>query len=103
MIIKSIRRTEHNRSLVAYTSEHVYNAWIQGNKLHFYVLSNDKKCDVLKHFSARIENGEIQLVIDDVALTLYSHDELVNTVKYAFSDDMHDVITILETLFYEGE
>ena len=100
MIIKSIHRTEHNRSIVALTHEHVYNAWIQGNKLYFYVLSNDKKSDVLNHFSARTKNGKIKLMLDDVALTLDSNDELINTVKYAFSDDMHNVITILETLFY---
>ena len=100
MIIKSIHRTEHNRSIVALTHEHVYNAWIQGNKLYFYVLSNDKKSDVLNHFTARTENGKIKLMLDDVALTLDSNDELINTVKYAFSDDMHNVITILETLFY---
>ena len=100
MIIKSIHRTEHNRNIVALTHEHVYNAWIQGNTLYFYILSNDKKSDVLNHFTARTENGKIRLMLDDVALTLESNDELINTVKYAFSDDMHNIITILETLFY---
>ena len=100
MIIKSISRTEHNRNLVALTHKYVYNAWIQGNKLYFYVLSNDKKSDVLKHFTARTENGKIKLMLDDIILILDSNDELINTVKYAFSDDMHNVITILETLFY---
>ena len=100
MIIKSVHRTDNNRSIVALTHEHVYNAWIQGNKLYFYVLSNDKKSDVLNHFTAHTENGKIKLVLDDVVLILDSNDELINTVKYAFSDDMHNVITILETLFY---
>ena len=100
MIIKSIHRTEHNCSLVALTHEYVYNAWIQGNMLYFYVLSNDKKSDVLNHFTARTENGKIKLMLADAVLTLDSNDELINTVKYAFSDDMHNVITILETLFY---
>lgn len=99
MIIKSIHRTEHNRSIVAMTPEYVYNAWIQGNKLYFYVLSNDKKCDVLNHFTACTENGKIKLMLGDVVLALDSNDELINTVKYAFSD-MQNVITILETLFY---
>lgn len=100
MIIKSMHRTEHNCKIVALTHEYVYNAWIQGNKLYFYVLSNDKKSDVLNHFTARTENGKIKLMLDDVVLTLDSNDELMSTVKYAFSDDMHNVITILETLFY---
>ena len=100
MIIKSIHRTEHNCNIVALTHEYVYNAWIQGNKLYFYVLSNDKKSDVLNHFTARTENGKIKLMLDDVVLTLDSNDELINTAKCAFSDDMHNVITILETLFY---
>ena len=100
MIIKSVHRTEHNCSIVALTHEYVYNAWIQGNKLYFYVLSNDSKSDVLNHFTARTENGKIKLMLGDVVLTLDSSDELINTVKYAFSDDMQNVITILETLFY---
>ena len=101
MIIKSIHRTEHNRSIVAMTHEYVYNAWIQGNRLYFYVLSNDNKSDVLNHFIARTENGKITLLLDDnTPMTLDSNDELINTVKYAFSDDMDNVITILETLFY---
>ena len=100
MIIKSIHRTEHNCSIVAMTHEYVYNAWIQGNKLYFYVLSNDKESNVLNHFTARTENGKIKLELDGLALILDSNDELINTVKYAFSDDMHNVITILETLFY---
>ena len=100
MIIKSMHRTEHNCSIVAITHKFVYNAWIQGNKLYFYVLSNDKKSDVLNHFTACTENGKIKLMLGDVVLTLDSNDELINTVKYAFSDDMQNVITILETLFY---
>ena len=100
MVIKSMHRAEHNCKIVALTHKHVYNAWIQGNKLYFYVLSNDKKSDVLNHFTARTENGKIKLMLDDVILILDSNDELINTVKYAFSDDMHNVITILETLFY---
>ena len=100
MIIKSIHRTEHNRSIVALTHNYVYNAWIQGNKLYFYVLSNDKKSNVLNHFTARTENGKIKLMLDGAILTLDSNDELINTVKYAFSDNMDNVITILETLFY---
>ena len=100
MIIKSIHRTEHNRSLVALTHKYVYNAWIQGNKLYFYVLSNDKKSDVLNHFTAHTENGKIKLVLDDITLILNSNDELISIAKYAFSDDVHNVKTILETLFY---
>ena len=100
MIIKSIRRTENNRHIVALTHEYVYNAWIQGNRLYFYVLSNDKKADVLNHFTARIKDGKIRLMADGKAMTLYSHDELINTFRCAFPDDMHDVTTILETLFY---
>ena len=100
MIIKSIYRTDNNRRIVALSHEYVYNAWIQGNMLYFYVLSNDKKSDVLNHFTACTENGKIKLMLDDVALALDSNDELINTVKYAFSDDVHNVITILETLFY---
>lgn len=100
MIIKSIHRTEHIRSIVALTHKYVYNAWIQGNKLYFYVLSNDKKSDVLNHFTARTENEKIKLMLGDAVLTIDSNDELINTVKYAFSDDMDNVITILETLFY---
>lgn len=101
MIIKSIHRTEHNRSIVAITHKYVYNTWIQGNKLYFYVLSNDKKSDVLNHFTARTENGKITLMLGDgVTLALDSNDELINTVKYAFADEMDNVTTILETLFY---
>ena len=101
MIIKKLYRTEHNCEIVALTHEYMYNAWIQGNKLYFYVLSNDKKSDVLNHFTARTENGKIKLMLgDNITLTLDSNDELINTVKYAFADDMNNVITILETLFY---
>ena len=101
MIIKSIHRTEHNRSIVALTHKYVYNAWIQGNRLYFYVLSNDNKSDVLNHFIARTENGKISLMLgDNVTLELASNDELINTVKYAFADEMDNVTTILETLFY---
>ena len=100
MIIESLIREHRYCGIVAYTSEHVYNAWMRGNTLHLYILSNKEITDVIYYFTARIENGEIQLVIDDVALTLYSHDELVNTIKCALHDDWHDVITILETLLY---
>ena len=101
MIIKSLRRTEHSRGIVALTHEYVYNAWINDNILHFYVLSNDNICDVLKHISARVENGEIHAIIDDdVAITFYSHDELINTIKFVFHDSWNDIITIIETLLY---
>ena len=98
MIIESMIRKHNYCSMVAYTPEVVYNAWKRGNTLHFYVISNDKLTNVIHYFTARIENGEIQLVIDNVALTLYSHDELISVIKGAFPDDWHDVITILETL-----
>ena len=97
MIIKLIHRSGNNCRIVAFTSEHVYNAWMRDNTLHFYVLSNS---DIINYFTACIENGEIRAVIDDVAITLYSHDELINTVKCAFSDYWHDAITILETMLY---
>ena len=100
MIIESMIREHNYCSMVAYTPEHVYNAWKRVNTLHFYILSTDKITDVIYHFTARIENGEIQLKTDDVALTLYSHDELINTIRCAFPDDWHDMITILETLLY---
>ena len=106
MIIESIIREHNFCGIVASTSEHVYNAWMRGNKLHFYVLSNEEKKpwpklrDVTNYFIAHIENGEIHLVIDDVVFTLYSHDELINTIKHAFFHDRHNVITILETLLY---
>lgn len=101
MIIKSIHRTEHNRSIVAMTHEYVYNAWIQDNTLYFYRLSNDKKADVLNHFTARTENGKIKLMLGDAVLTLDSNNELINIAKYAFPDDWHDVTTIIETLLYK--
>ena len=100
MIIQSMIKEPNYHSIIAITPEHLYNAWKRGDTLHFYILSNDKKSDVLNHFTAHTENGKIKLMLDDVALTLDSNDELINTVKYAFSDDMHNVITILETLFY---
>ena len=100
MIIQSMIKEHNFCGIVAFTHEHVYNAWKRNNKLRLYVLSNDKKCDVLNHFTARIENGEIQLMIDGEAMTLYSHDELLNTIKCAFPDDWHDVTTIIETLLY---
>ena len=96
MIIELVTKS----SMVAYTPKQVYNAWKRGNTLQLYVLSSDKITDVLYHFSARIVDGEIHLVIDDVALVLYSHDELVNTIRCAFPEDWHDVITIIETLLY---
>ena len=96
MIIESINK----RNIVALAHEHVYNAWMRANTLHFYVISNDK-AEVINQFTACIENGEIHAVIDDVAMTLYSHDELINTIRCAFPDDWHDVITIVETLLYK--
>ena len=100
MIIESMIRERKYCSIVASTHEHVYNAWKRGNNLRFYVLSN-KAFDVVYHFlTARIENGEIQLVIDDVAMTLYSHDELINAIYHAFPDDWRDVMTIIATLLY---
>ena len=111
MIIKSMIKEHNYRSIIALTHEHLYNAWKRGDTLHFYILSNaneEKKpwpafMDVIGYFTVYIENGEIQLVIDDVNLTLYSHDELINTIRCAFpdnDDDWHDIITILETLLY---
>ena len=100
MIIESMIREHRYCSIIAYTPEHVYNAWKRRNTLHLYILSNDTITDVINYFTACIENGEIQLVIDGVAMTLYSHDELVNTIRCIFHDDCHDVITILETLLY---
>ena len=100
MIIESMIRENKYCSIVAYTSEHVYNAWKRGNTLHLYVLSKDTITDVAGYLTARIEDGEIQLVIDNVAMTLYSHDELVNTIRCAFPDDVHNIITIVETLLY---
>ena len=92
---------EHNYcSVVACTPEYVYNAWIRGNTLYFYILSDDKITDVIYHFTARIRNGKIKLVFGSVAFTLYSHDELINTIKYAFPESWHDIMTILETLLY---
>ena len=100
MIINSMIREHNYCGIVASAHEHMYNAWMRGNNLRFYVISN-KAFDVVYHFlTARIENGEIQLMIDGEAMTLYSHDELINTIKCAFPDDWHDVITILETLLY---
>ena len=100
MIIESMIRENKYCSIVAYTPEHVYNAWMRGNTLHLYILSNDTITDVAGYLTACIEDGEMQLVIDDVALTLYSHDELINTIGRAFPDDVHDIITIVETLLY---
>ena len=100
MIIESMIREHKYCGIVAYTPEHVYNAWMRGSTLHLYILSNDTITDVAGYLTARIENGEIHAVIDDVALTLYSHDELVNTVMCAFPDDVHNIITIVETLLY---
>ena len=100
MIINSMIREHNYCGIVASTHEHVYNAWMRGNNLRCYMLSN-KAFDVIYHFfTARIENGEIKLMVDGEAMTLYSHDELVSTISCAFPDDRHDVITILETLLY---
>ena len=100
MIIESMIKEYNYCSMVAFTPEHVYNAWIRGNTLYFYILSDDKITDVIYHFTVHIENGEIQLETDDVAFTLYSHDELVNAIRCAFPDEWHDVTTIIETLLY---
>ena len=107
MIIESMKRGNYRSSMVAYTPENVYNAWMRGNTLHFYVLSNDKTTDatyhfpdVISYFTARIDDGEIQLMADGETMTLYSHDELVNAIRCAFPDDWHDVKTVVETLLY---
>ena len=100
MIIESIIREHNYCGMVAFTHEHVYNAWVRGNTMYFYILSHDKITDVIYHFTARIKNGRIKLVIDGVAFTLYSHDELINTIRCAFPDGWHDIITIIETLLY---
>ena len=100
MIIESVTRRKNYCSMLAHTPEYVYNASRRANTLNCHVVSNDKKSDVLK-FTARIENGEIQLVIGDATMTLYSYDELINAIYNAFSDDWHNVITILETLLYK--
>ena len=100
MIIESMIREQNRCGIVAYTPEHVYNAWMRGNTLHLYILSNETITDVINYFTARIENGKIRVVIADVAMTLYSHDELINAIYHAFPDDWHDVITIIETLLY---
>ena len=99
MIIESVTRRKNYCSMLAFTPEYVYNASRRGNTLHLYVVSNIKK-DVLYHFSARIEDGEIRAVVADVAMTLYSYDELINAIYRAFPDDWNSVITILETLLY---
>ena len=108
MIIKSIIQEPNYRSVIALSHGRLYNAWKRGNTLHFYILSNEDRkhwsalMDVVNYFTVYIENGEIQLVTDDVTLTLYSHDELINTIRCAFpdDDDWHDITTILETLLY---
>ena len=100
MIIESMIREQNYSSIVAYTPEHVYNAWMRADTMHLYILSNETITDVIYYLRARIENGEIRLMVDGEAMTLYSHDELVNTVRCVFPDDWHDVITILETLLY---
>ena len=100
MIINSMIREHNYCGIVASTNGHVYNAWMRGNNLRFYVLSN-KAFDVVYHFfTAHIADGEIQLMVDGEAMTLYSHDELINTIRCAFPDDWHDVMTIIETLLY---
>ena len=103
MIIKSMIKEPNYRSIIAVTPEHLYNAWKRGNTLHFCILSNEEKkplMDVVDYFTVYIENGEIQIVADNVTLTLYSHDELINTIRCAFPDDWHDITTIIETLLY---
>ena len=100
MIIESMIREHKYCGIVAYTHYNIYNAWMRGNTLHLYILSNDTITDVVGYLTACIEDGEIQLVINDVALTLYSHDELINAIRRAFPDNVHDIITIIETLLY---
>lgn len=100
MVIKSMDRGHNYCSVVALTHEYVYNAWMRLDTLHFYVLSNDKASDVLNHFIAHIGDGEIQLLGDDVALKLYSHDELINVIRCAFPEEWHDMVTIIETLLW---
>ena len=106
MIIRSIIKEQNYCGIVALAHGHVYNAWMRGDNLHFYILSNEEEKpwpalrDVVYNFTAHIENGEIQLLAPDVALTLYSHDELINTIRCAFTDDWRDIITIVETLLY---
>lgn len=101
MIIESMIREHNYCGMVASTHEHVYNAWRRGNTLNFYILSSNKASVVIDRcFTVRIEDGEIQLNTDNVALTLYSHDELINAIRCAFPDDWHDIVTILETLLY---
>ena len=107
MIINSMIREHNFCGIVASTPEYVYNAWMRGDNLHFYVLTNEEAKpwpafgDVVDCFTARFRNGKIQLMIDGVAFTLYSHDELINTIRCAFPDDWHDIITIIETLLYK--
>lgn len=106
MTINSMIREHNFCGIVASTHEHVYNAWMRGDTLHFYVLSDENRKqwptfrDMTSHFIARIGNGKIKLVIDGVAFTLYSHDELMNTIRCAFPDEWHDIKTIIETLLY---
>ena len=90
MVINSLIREKNFCGIVASTPEHVYNAWMRVNTLHLYVLSNDKITDVIYHFTARIEKGD--LMVDG--------DELINMIGCAFPDDWHDIMTILETLLY---
>ena len=99
MIIESVARRKNYCSMLAHTPEYVYNASRRANTLHLYVVSNVKK-DVLYHFTARIEWGEIRAVIDNVAMTLYSYDDLIDAIYHVFPDDFNNVITILETLLY---
>ena len=100
MIINSMIREHNYCGIVASAHEHVYNAWRRGNNLRFYVLSNKAFDVIYRFFTARIENGEIKLMVDGEAMTLYSHDELINTIRRAFPDEWHDVTTIIETLLY---
>ena len=100
MIINSMIREHNYCGIVASTHEHVYNAWMRGDTMHLYILSNDNITDVIYYLKASIETGEIHLMVDDVAMTLYSHDELINAVRCAFPDDWHDVVTILETMLF---
>lgn len=100
MIIESMIREHNYCGIVALAHEYVYNAWMRSNTLYFYILSDDKITDVIYHFTVRIKNGKIKLVIDGVAFTLYSHDELINAIWRAFPDSWHDITTILETLLY---
>ena len=71
------------------------------NKLILLKRKNNKSLEYLEELKKIcIKNGKITLVVDGVAFTLYSHNELVNAIRWAFPDEWHDVTTIIETLLY---